>query len=252
LDCIGADRKGLSGYLYRKLWFEIPVLRAAVVTTISEYSKMDIVRYTACDPKKIVVTGVAIHSRYHPYPKSFDKDCPRMLQVGTAPNKNIERVAFALRGISCHLVIVGRLSESQEVALRENSIEFTCYDRLSDHELSEQYKSCDLVVFASTFEGFGMPILEANAIGRAVITGNCTSMPEVGGDAACFVDPFDVASIRAGVVKVCNDDGFRESLVANGYKNVERFNPDVVAERYLTVYESLPRFNQRDTSGAKL
>ena len=238
LDCIGVDtRSGLSGWLYRKVWFECPAKRSIYITTISEASKRDIVRVTGCNPNKVIVTGVAIDVQFQRVDKVFNEERPRILHVGTAPNKNLERLACALAGIPCKLVIVGELNPSQRNALDANNIDVENHVKLEQNALIEQYVQCDVVSFVSVFEGFGMPILEGNSVGRPVITGNCTSMPEVAGDAACIVDPFDVVAIREGFMKVLADPGYRLQLVNNGYANVRRFDPQVIAHRYLSVYE---------------
>ncbi|MCA9158843.1 MAG: glycosyltransferase family 4 protein, partial [Planctomycetales bacterium] len=241
LDCIDADRPGCSGWIYRKLWFGWPARRAALITTISEASKLDIVKYTGCDPQNIVVTGVAISQSYQFYPKEFDSKRPVILQIGTAPNKNIERLAEALQRINCKLVIVGVLNDSQRAALACFRIIFEEHQRLSKAQLLEKYIESDMVSFVSTFEGFGMPILEGNAVGRPVITGNCTSMPEVAGDAACLVDPYSVASIRAGIQQIIEDPVYRDILITRGLKNAKRFDPDVIAQKYLGVYQRLTK-----------
>lgn len=238
LDCLEADAKrGISGWVFRNVWFRWPVKRCAIVTTISEASKRDIVRITGCDPAKVVVTSVAISTSFEPTPKEFRQDFPRILQIGTSYNKNLERLCSALKGIACKVVIVGRLSDSQAAALKENAIDFEHHSRLSSEELLAQYASADIVAFASTFEGFGMPILEGNAIGRVVVTGNCTSMPEVAGDAACLVDPYDVEDIRKGFLKVIEDVEYRNQLIENGFKNIQRFDPEKIANRYRAIYE---------------
>jgi glycosyltransferase involved in cell wall biosynthesis len=237
LDCIGADsRQGWAGSLYRAIWFRWPVARTQVVTTISEASKQDIVRITHCDPEKVKVIGVAISPRFKRVDREFNTDCPRILQVGAAPNKNIERLIAALEPLRCKLVIVGQLNDSQRSALKQHKIDVELHERLSEDELHEQYVNSDIIAFASVFEGFGMPILEGNVVGRAVVTGNCTSMPEVAGDAACIVNPFEVASIRAGFLKVIHDAEYRSGLIENGFKNARRFDPNVIAHQYLEVY----------------
>ncbi len=84
-----------------------------------------------------------------------------------------------------------------------------------------------------------MPIVEANTVGRAVVTSKVASMPEVAGDAARLVDPFDVASIRAGILKVISDSVYRESLIRNGFRNRLRFLPEEVAQRHAAIYRTL-------------
>jgi glycosyltransferase involved in cell wall biosynthesis len=96
-----------------------------------------------------------------------------------------------------------------------------------------------MVVFASTYEGFGLPIVEANATGRPVVTSNIFSMPEVAGDAGCFVDPFDASSIRAGIVRVVEDEAYRQGLIKKGFKNVKRFRADAIAHQYAELYNDL-------------
>ena len=96
-----------------------------------------------------------------------------------------------------------------------------------------------MVVFVSTYEGFGLPILEGNAVGRPVITSNISSMPEVAGDAACLVNPFDEAEIRNGVLKVIKESSYRQELVAKGLINVKRFRPEEIAKQYAELYKDI-------------
>jgi glycosyltransferase involved in cell wall biosynthesis len=96
-----------------------------------------------------------------------------------------------------------------------------------------------MVVFASTYEGFGLPIVEANATGRPVITSNICSMPEIAGSAACFVDPSDCSSIRQGILRVMNDDGYRADLIGRGLENVKRFRADTIAAQYAALYQEV-------------
>ncbi|NJL74867.1 MAG: glycosyltransferase family 4 protein [Saprospiraceae bacterium] len=103
----------------------------------------------------------------------------------------------------------------------------------------QQYLDCDILVYVSTYEGFGMPIIEANSVERPVLTSNVTSMPDVAGNAACLVDPFDVQAIRQGLLQIINDATYREQLLANGRINKLRFDPDYIANSYYELYKKI-------------
>ena len=123
--------------------------------------------------------------------------------------------------------------------LEETGISYENYFNLPYDEVIQQYELCDMVCFASTYERFGMPIIEGNAVGRPVVAGNVASMPEVAGNAACLVDPYDIESIRAGILKVIADGGYREEPIENGLENVKRFNPEKIVREYVKVYEGV-------------
>ncbi len=240
LDCyLMHVKSGLSRWLYKKLFLDWPVARARVVTTISKASKDDIIKFTGCSPDKVVIVPVAISRAFTSVPKRFNKDCPVILHIGTAPNKNLERLVEALSGINCKLSIIGKLSEEQVALLEQHGVAYENAFSIPFEEVVRKYRECDMLAFASTYEGFGMPILEANATGRPVVTGNVTSMPWVAGNAACLVNPYDVDAIRQGILKVIKDDEYRETLLQNGFENVKRFDPDRVAGMYLDVYRSV-------------
>jgi glycosyltransferase involved in cell wall biosynthesis len=111
--------------------------------------------------------------------------------------------------------------------------------RLTDEELVEAYRRCDMVVFASLYEGFGLPILEAQAMGRPVITSNFGAMREAAGDGALLVDPYSVEAIRDAVLRIKREPALREDLIAKGLRNAERFRAEAVAERYAEVYREI-------------
>jgi glycosyltransferase involved in cell wall biosynthesis len=131
---------------------------------------------------------------------------------------------------------VGRLSTSQTAALVTAGIDYSTSVNLSAAQMREAYEQCDIVAFTSTYEGFGMPIVEANAIGRPVVTSNVAAMPEVAADAACLVNPFEIESIRSGIERVINDAAYRHEIVANGFDNAARFAPTEVAKLFERIY----------------
>lgn len=231
--------RGIRRCLVWLLWYWLPVRRSRAVVAISETTRAALLDSVRCDPAKVRVIHANVSDEFQPAPRPFNSQSPRILQVGTGWNKNVERVAEALEGVSCRLVIIGSLSAAQIEALRRHNIDYENHIGLSREALVEQYASADMLVFASTYEGFGLPIVEAQAVGRPVVTSNLSSMPEVAGGSACLVDPLDAASIRTGVLRVIGDKGYRERLIEAGGRNVERFRASAVAERYAALYREI-------------
>lgn len=226
-------------YIYLWFWYKLPIWKADIVTTISEKSKQEIIFYTRCNPDKIRVIPNFVDEEYQYSPKKFNADCPRILHIGITPNKNLERLTEALSGIPCLLEIIGALDEKHTTLLKRRQITFENYVNLSLEEMAERYKLADMLTFVSTYEGFGLPIIEAQATGRPVVTSNLEPMTSVAGEqGACFVNPFEADAIRSGVLSVIHDVGFREKLVQNGLKNVKKFALKEVARQYMEVYQS--------------
>jgi len=240
LDLVTVHRLGgLRKRLFLYFWYWLPIKRSAMITVISAATRMDLLRHVRVAPDKIRIIHCCISPAFHPDLRPFNAANPVILQIGTGPNKNLERVAEALVGLPCRLRIVGRISPQQEAHLNLLGLAFTSVADVTDEQMIEEYRQCDLLVFASTYEGFGLPIAEAQATGRPVVTSDLLSMPEVAGKAACLVDPFVVAGIRAGIMKVVHDSGYRENLVATGLVNVERFKAETIAQQYTALYEEI-------------
>lgn len=239
-DLVSVERlKGFRKALFLFLWYRLPMRRAAVVTVITESTKKELLNYIKYEPQKIKVVYDCMSDDFRPVSKDFNVNKPIILQIGTGKNKNLIRVAEAIREIPCHLRIVGKLDHDQLSCLREANIEYSSVYNISDEEILKEYQDCDMLVFASTYEGFGLPILEAQAMGRPVVTSNIMSMPEVAGDGACLIDPYDVIAIRQGLLKIINDTFYRNALVRNGFENVKRFQPKKIAAQYVELYEQI-------------
>jgi glycosyltransferase involved in cell wall biosynthesis len=238
LDCQILTR--LTGWrraLVKLLWYTLPIRCVSRITVISEETKRQLLKEVRFPAERVHVIPVSVAERFQPSPKAFDYQNPRILQVGTKANKNVVRLVQALQGIPCTLEIVGPIDEPLSRLLHETGVQYRAYGRLTDEELVQRYCEADVISFVSTYEGFGMPIVEAQCVERVCVTSNCSSMPEVAGEGACLVDPLDVASIRAGFQRVIADEEYRTALIAAGRVNRLRFNAQKIADDFLKVYQ---------------
>lgn len=237
LDCRHLMRStGIRHLILKTLWVTLPIRNCAYVTVISDSTRKELLRHVKCDPTKVSVIPVGVSPRFKSTPKVFNKKAPVVLQLGTAKNKNVSRLVGALKGTECRLEVVGKWDPSLARDLSRAEIPHRFRSGLSSDEIVQCYQDADIVTLVSTLEGFGMPIVEAQAVGRVVVASNVSSMPEVAGDAACLVAPLDVGAIRAGIRKVIDDDHYREDLIRRGFENVKRFDPDQIAQKYLALY----------------
>ena len=231
--------------------------RATRVLTVSESSKRDILRFVNIKPEKIDVIYNAYDERFTVEPREEDVDRVRerfqlhdqfVLYAGNVkPHKNLERLieAFHLvrrRGLDhLKLVLIGD-EISRYAALRRavhrhqlhKYVRFLGY--LPEETLAVMYRLAGVFVFPSLYEGFGLPPLEAMASGTPVVTSNVSSLPEVAGDAAVLVDPYDPGAIADGIYRVLTDDRFRCDLRARGAARARQFSWEQSVQRVREIY----------------
>jgi len=238
-DCVTLEknrRRPLRFAFFWLFWYYLPVRWAAVITVVSDKTRQELIRYVGRVAQKAIVIPNGHHPLFARQPASFRTGRPVLLQLGTAPHKNLARLAAAIETIACKLLIVGSLTQEQLADLNRRQIQYEQYVDLELSAVADLYKRCDLVTFVSTYEGFGLPVLEANAVGRTVVTSDLSPMRELSGSAAHLVNPFDVASIRAGILRVVEDDRYRDVLIHAGYANARRYAIDTTTEAYLMAY----------------
>ncbi len=229
----------IKNFLLELLWLKLPVMHTNYVTVISEHSKQKLLEATGINADKVLVIPNCINFTEKDFKPRYTlaSDVPVLLQIGTKPNKNLETLIKAILNFPCKLLILGKLSDEQRNLLIANKIDYENYFDLSDDEVKVLYHRADMLTFVSTYEGFGLPILEANAYGLPVITSNTTAMPEVSGNAAVLVDPLNPHQILEAIIKLTQDKALRERLISNGLENIKRFRPEVVAAQYEALYK---------------
>lgn len=181
--------------------------------------------------------------------RKYDIRGDYILFVGTIqPRKNLRRLVEAFSKIAnkdLELVIVGRpgwMFEEIYSAPHDFGVEerVKFLGHVEDEDLADLYRGASCFVLPSLYEGFGLPVLEAMASGIPVVTSCTSSLPEVGGDAAVYVDPYKVSSISAGLAGVIGgSEGFRRSLTRKGFRQVEKFSWEKCAQETLAVFEKV-------------
>ena len=227
-------------WFYRWVIFEWPARRAAAVTVISEKTRRELLQLTSCRADKLHVIPNPVDPAIGYRPADFNAAVPTILQIGTKENKNLARLARALRGLACRLQIVGEPSATDRAELDRCGIDYAFAAGVSDERVRQYYADCDLLAFASTYEGFGLPILEAQVTGRPVVTSDRSPHREIAGPGgAVLVDPEDVASIRRGIQAVIADADLRRRCTEAGRRNAALYHIDRVTDQYLALYDQL-------------
>lgn len=217
------------------LWIK-PLLLAKKVTFISEKSKGEAERFVKFCNGQAVVVHNPVGPEFTYLPKKINTQTPVILHIGTKSNKNLERTIIALRGKHCILRIVGRLSKHQLQLLNKSTLKYEQVSDLTDEQILQEYRNCDYVNFPSLYEGFGMPIIEGQAVGRPVLTSNLSPMKEIAGEGAVIVDPNNAESIAKGYEMIGE---IAENLVLKGLNNVRNFTLSFITKCYYELYKKI-------------
>ncbi|MGN1375872.1 MAG: glycosyltransferase [Prevotella sp.] len=233
-------KKGCFDKIFKWLfWIFLPIKFADVVVCTNDYVKKRIAGYYKSKKLK-VITHQVVPDGLNPKGKPFDKLYPCILQMGAGGNKNLDTTLEVLKGLPCKLVVFKKMSEAQIQKAKSYGIDFVNKYNLPFEDVIKSYDEADIVVFPSLFEGMGIPIFEGQASGKPVITTNREPMNWVAGEGAVLLDdPLNVDEYRNKLLKVINDDAYREDIVRKGIKNAKRFSLDRVASAYNNLYLSI-------------
>jgi glycosyltransferase involved in cell wall biosynthesis len=230
------DLKGIKKWIYGWVIYRLPIMNVKHVTVVSEHTKNNLIRFFNIAEEKIKVIPNCYPSDFKSEIKDSINIPAKLLQIGTKPNKNLKRLIEAITQLNVELTIIGKLTHEMLELLKENEVNYVNKSNLTINEIYQAYLDCDIVTFVSLREGFGLPIIEANVIGRAIISSNTSSMPEVAGISAHLVNPLNIEEIRNGLTKLIENDDYRKKLIINGFENAKKYNPIIIASLYEKLY----------------
>ena len=248
-----------KNYYLRKIEY---LKKADLILGISESSCSEIIEYLGIDKRKVVNISSAVDENFKPKKlsseeksalfKKFNITKKTILYApgGFDARKNFENLIEAYSALpksikeDYQLVILGKIDEGERARLlnfakskgvKKEGLIFTGY--LLDDELVSFYSLCDLFVFPSIHEGFGLPVLEAMSCGAVVIGSDTTSIPEVIGCEDALFDPFDVKSITAKIKEAIQNTQLREKLLKHNKMQIEKFSWDISAKKVIEKFE---------------
>lgn len=234
--------------------------KAEKIITVSEFSKNDIIKHIRYPEDKIEIIPPAVNHNlyYQNRNKSILKkygikeDEKVILYVGAEePRKNIQvlinsfdklkskisQIKLLKVGTPNYLRVREKLLKQIESLNLQKDVIFAGY--VPESELAKIYNAVDLFVFPSLYEGFGIPPLEAMACGTPVITSNSSSLPEVVGDAAIIIDPYDANKFAEEMYEVLTEDGLREEMIRKGLDRSKMFSWEKAARKTREIYEQV-------------
>jgi glycosyltransferase involved in cell wall biosynthesis len=241
------------------------------IVTVSDCSRRDILTVTGMDPARVSVTYQSVSFPAMDLARSAEENERILNNIfgldtngyylffgALEPKKNVSRLidAYAASGASAPLVIAGGLGwnykdDVERIEDERHSSWRIANDRITrerqvrrlDHvpftHLIALIKGARAVLFPSLYEGFGLPVLEAMALGAPVMTSNVSSLPEVAGEAALCVDPYDIDGMARAIRSLDADADLRAELSRRGLSQAERFSPEIYRSRVQDVYRKL-------------
>ena len=236
------------------------VKKAVKIIAVSEATKRDIVNTFGIDENRISVIYEGVNSSFRPIQdqklikqilQKYRINSNYILYVGRFHvRKNLIRLIQAFDIVRKetnsipNLVLVGRehyystqvFQEIKRLNLKKYVI---CPGHVNDGDLPLLYNGAMLFVYPSLFEGFGLPPLEAMACGIPVISSNCTSLPEILGDAAVLVNPYDINEIADKMYQLISDESLRKVLIERGFSRIKMFSWEKTATETLKIYEEV-------------
>ena len=245
--------KNILERIYYETAIRISIKRSQKIITISEFSKQELIKHYGVKPDKIAITLLAYNRAFRkikdvallkPVKEKYNLNDKYLLAIGGSEyRKNMQRLINVYQlhfSGEYKLIVVGGKWRDVDLPGKyasDKNIRFLT--NIPEEDLIAIYNMAEVFVFPSFYEGFGIPVLEGMACGVPVITSNVSSMPEVGGDAAVYFDPYDENDMAAKIESVLNNGMLRKEMIAKGLQKVKEYSWEKCAKETLQVYKEV-------------
>ncbi|WP_333887687.1 glycosyltransferase family 4 protein [Clostridium sp.] len=250
-----------KGYLFKFLKEMPKIINSSDgIITVSNCSKRDILKFFPIKEDKIFVTPLAADKKYRPLDKdkckykihaNYNIENPFILYIGGfSPRKNVSSLITAFSKIhkkldkNYDLIIVGSNKDDSDILKNlsidlniDKNIKFTGF--VEEKMMPIFYNACDIFIYPSLYEGFGLPPLEAMSCGTPVIASNISSIPEVVGDGGILINPCDMENFMYSIEALINDINIREDLSLKALKQANNFSWEKTAEKTIEIYKKV-------------
>lgn len=242
----GMDHKGIKRFRTR---LSAGLRQSRSVIAVSEHTRLDLARVMNADVDKVRVVHWGADSNQAPFADRPSTGTVLGLGGGGSVRKNTPALVRMFARVAAHdpaarLVILGVTDGAQRNQLQELTSQLSLENRVSlmgyvsDEELRKFYQEATCLVYASLYEGFGLPPLEVMVHGMPVVASNRSSIPEVVGDAGILVDPEDIDEMADAVLSLLHNQALYQKLSAKAWQRARQFNWRDTAEKTVSIFEA--------------
>ena len=239
--------------IYYELAIRVSIQRSHKIITISEFSKQELMKHYGVKPDKIAITLLAYNRAFRkidnamllkPVKEKYNLNDKYLLAIGGSEyRKNMQQLINVYQrhfsGAYKLIVVGGKWRDVDLPGKYASDKNIRFLTNIPEEDLIAIYNMAEVFVFPSFYEGFGIPVLEGMACGVPVITSNVSSMPEVGGDAAVYFNPYDENDMAAKIESVLNNEMLRKEMIAKGLQKVKEYSWEKCAKETLQIYKEV-------------